>query len=99
MKVVSQPIKVEFSSHQGEYVASPGMYFKVWVKVEDVSVTGERTVENNRNQSRHYLAYATFWDQFQNEVLPKIFYVLSDRVKLQKSKWIHAANYQLKPCG
>lgn len=39
------PIKVS------TYVASPGMYFKVWVKVEDVSVVGERTVENSRNQN------------------------------------------------
>jgi len=61
------------------YVASPGMHFKVWVKVEDVSVIGERTVENSRNQNRCYLALATFWDQFQNEVSPKIFYFLLDK--------------------
>ena len=56
------------------------MYFKVWVKVEGVSVIGETTVENSRNQNWCYLAHATFWDQFQNEVSPKMFYFLLDRV-------------------
>lgn len=49
------------------------MYFKVWLKVEDVSAIGERTVENSRNQDWCYLAYATAWDQFQNEAPPKLF--------------------------
>lgn len=80
VRVVLQPIKVVFSSHQNMYVASPGIYFKVWVRVEEVSMIGDRTVENSRNQNWCYLAHATFWDQFQNAVSPKIFYFPLDRV-------------------
>lgn len=62
------------------HVASPGVHFKVWVEVEDISVIEERTVENSRNQNCCCLAHAAFWDQFQSEVSPKIFYFLIEYV-------------------